>query len=275
MKHNIFSTLLIAGALGAMMTSCDDVAPDNRYHEVASVTPQRGVLLEDFTGQNCLNCPDAHEVIEKLEEQWGDKLIAVSIHCGGFGFSTQYTDFSQGRVGLMTEEGQEIMDSYGITQWPMGVINMGSPCSFELWGTEVMKAIAQPTNVTIEAGAVFTADAKEGSKGTISIHADVTSTIAQNAAIQFWMVEDNIVARQKKGPDMINDYVHNNVFRAMLYDMSGHPVHLTPGVTTSVDTSIECRWTDKEHWEASNLSVVAFVFGGGLGVQEVVKCKVE
>ena len=67
-------------------TACDEVGENDRYILGEAIKVERGVLLEDFTGQNCINCPEAHKVIEQLEEQYGeDKFIAVSIHCGGFG----------------------------------------------------------------------------------------------------------------------------------------------------------------------------------------------
>lgn len=259
-------------------TSCDDVHEQNRYIEMGQITAERSVLLEDFTGQFCLNCPDAHEVIEQLEEQYGsDKVIAVSIHCGIFGFDKKYTSFPANRVGLMTEEGNTILSSYGITSFPMGVIDMGSPMTFDLWPTAVYNELRKETDVKIDLKAEYVkdaADSENGYFGDIRISADVLSGSDRPVQVQFWIVESGIVAQQKKGAQTIMDYVHNNVFRAQVFDgIRGKQMMLTKGLSATVDGSIPTRWTDHEHWIPENVSVVAFV-SDGTGVLQAAKVKV-
>ncbi|MDE6392221.1 MAG: Omp28 family outer membrane lipoprotein [Muribaculaceae bacterium] len=265
----------IAALSMAALVSCDDVSPNDRYILGESVKAERGVLLEDFTGQACINCPDAHKVIEQLEERYGeDKLIAVSIHCGGFGLSTSRTDFSSGRIGLMTEEGNAIMEAYGIQSFPMGVINMGSPMVYDLWPTEVRNAIKVETDVNIDLDAEYVPDSRDGENGyfgTIDIKAEVKSGTDRIADIQFWIIENGIVATQRSTAGTMEDYVHNNVFRAQVFSgLRGSQISLVAGLPTETEGSIANRWTDKEHWVPENISVVAFVSDKS-GVLQVVR----
>lgn len=272
--------LFIGAAALAMssivLTSCDDVAEDDRYIPGEAIVAERAILLEDFTGQNCVNCPAAHEVIEQLEERFGkDKVIAVSIHSGTFGISTKATSFTRNRVGLMTEEGNAIMESYGITQFPMGVINMtGDAVNYTLWSTKVSEALQVATDVNIELEANYIPDANDGEDGyfgTIEAKANVMSNTARDVNFQFWILEDNIVAEQRNGTTTIKDYVHNNVFRAQVFDgLKGQPYSLTAGFEQEITGAIATRWTNKEHWELENLSVVAFASDAS-GVLQVVK----
>ena len=150
-------------------TACDEVGENDRYILGEAIKVERGVLLEDFTGQNCINCPEAHKVIEQLEEQYGeDKFIAVSIHCGGFGISTSRTNFETGRIGLMTEEGNAIMEAYGIQSFPMGVINMGNPMVYDLWPTAVREGLQKETDVNIDLNVEYTPH-EGGQIGTITV----------------------------------------------------------------------------------------------------------
>jgi len=61
----------------ALLTGCDSVASDDRLIEVPAATVQRNVLIEDFTGQRCIFCPDASDAIAQLQARYSDdKLIA-------------------------------------------------------------------------------------------------------------------------------------------------------------------------------------------------------
>jgi len=43
----------------------------------------RHVLVEEFTGVQCVNCPQGSQLIENLINTHGERLIAVSIHFAG------------------------------------------------------------------------------------------------------------------------------------------------------------------------------------------------
>ncbi len=44
----------------------------------------RNVLIEEFTGVQCPNCPDGSAIIKQLKAELGDRLIPISIHHGFF-----------------------------------------------------------------------------------------------------------------------------------------------------------------------------------------------
>ena len=59
---------IVAGLLILALNSCDKVDEDDRFVYMKPEAMGRNVLVEDFTGQNCKNCPDAHVVIEQFQE---------------------------------------------------------------------------------------------------------------------------------------------------------------------------------------------------------------
>lgn len=248
-----------------VLASCDDVKESDRYIDMGAIEAERAVLLEDFTGQFCQNCPEAHEKIDELVAQYGeDKVIAVSIHCGKFGLATKNTDFEQGRIGLMTDEGNSILESYPISSFPMGVIDMNTaPLTYDLWPTAVRTALAVPSDVALDMHAEYVPtedDGENGYFGEIKITSSVLTSTERSGNIQFWIVENGIVAQQKRGAEMIKDYVHNNVFRAQVYNgHKGETIQLKAGVETDIEASIATRWSDKERWQIENLRVVGFV----------------
>ena len=75
-------------ALTGVLVACDNIPEDERLVYVKPAPVARTVLIEDFTGQRCVNCPNATEAIEALIEQYGDTgVIAV-------GQESQWVDFA-------------------------------------------------------------------------------------------------------------------------------------------------------------------------------------
>ena len=66
-----------------LLVACDHIDENDRLIEVKASgagddntnTVARNVLLEDFTGQNCVFCPKANTTIEQLEKAFGERLV--------------------------------------------------------------------------------------------------------------------------------------------------------------------------------------------------------
>ena len=82
----------------AMLTACSQIDEGERLIYVEPTEAQRAVLVEDFTGQKCVNCPNATNVLHDILEAYGENnIIPVAIHCGPYGLNTA--------TGLVTEAG--------------------------------------------------------------------------------------------------------------------------------------------------------------------------
>lgn len=240
------------------LTACDNIGEDERYIEVEQVVSQRKVLLEEFTGQRCPNCPDAHAVIEKLEEQYGENLVVVSIHAGSFANPVP--------AGLMQPEGNEYADRWSITAYPSGIIDRHAEVlSFDSWASVVRNELENVSPLEIELTASLRPD------GTVvDIRTELLSSSAIKGSMQLMVTEDNIVALQVHGSTRIPDYVHNNVFRTSVNGLWGEDVTLSPNVFYDFEHSV----TLDGSWKPENLSIVGFVSDES-GVVQVTKCKVD
>lgn len=248
MMKRIFLPVIAAVALA----SCSDISEDERFIPIDSVSAQRAVLLEEFTGQNCPNCPKAHKEIETLLAQYGDALIPVSIHAGDFGISC-----TARRPGLMQPEGDTFNDRYGIDEWPKGVVNgRGGAGNYDEWSDAIRTEASRETSLAIE----LTADIPAATPGIIDISCKMKPSADLTGTLYIWITEDHIIARQlDRELGTIDDYEHNHVYRASATAIEGDPVSLKSHIHTTADYSIEVRDTDKEQWNPANLSVVAFV----------------
>ena len=79
--------LYILGAAMLLVSCGTEIGENERLEYVAPAAVGKNVLLVDFTGQRCVNCPKANEEIESLQRQYGgDTVISVGMHSGPLGF---------------------------------------------------------------------------------------------------------------------------------------------------------------------------------------------
>lgn len=241
----------------AVTPACSDIDSDNRLIEVEAATAVRNVVIEDFTGQNCINCPDAHAVLEALVEQYGaEHVIPVSIHAGSFGMSTSMTNYDRGLVCLMQPEGNQLQNVYGeVNSWPIGVIDgRGGFVSHDTWAQLVRVELERPSEAAVKISASYDEAANKAIIKTV-----VTPYADLDATLKIWVLESSIIARQRNAEGLVPDYRHDNVWRATVTPLEGEAVTLTDGSEATFSHSIELRNMEKERWVAENLSFVAIL----------------
>ncbi len=238
----LFLTLLMAAA-------CSYIGEDEQLIYVAPEAAKRVVLLEDYTGQRCINCPNASDVIADLHNSFGaDSVIAVAIHAGPLAFYTN-TKF----LGLRTQTGDEYYNHWNLEYQPIGLINRSAPVDYTLWATKVREELQKTSPLTISLNGLMTDD-----KTAITLNAVVTGMEEMTIGhLQLWLIEDDITAFQLM-PDGTrkDDYHHRHVFRAAINGDWGEEIKVGKDQTVSVEHNIPL----KEDWNAERISVVAFVY---------------
>lgn len=221
----------------------------------------RNVLIEDFTGQDCVNCPNATDLIAQLQEMHGhDHVIAVGIHSGPLGVKAD-----KNAEGLATDLGDTYYNYWNIEMQPYGVIDRSDgPLSTDWWTAKVNWDLSpeQPkpeANIWVEAS---DKDGKAVIDVTLAAHKQVSGKM------QLWIVEDGIVAFQKM-PDgeTKKDYVHNHVLRDAVNGTWGEEVAMKAKDLKTFSHSYDIP----SAWNVGNLSVVAFVYNDDRVIQAVKK----
>lgn len=264
MKHNtIFKCIIAALAVTPAISSCDDISEDERFIELPAVEANRTVLLEEFTGQLCINCPEAHVVIADLLNLYPDNLIAVSIHGGGDAFS--FPESNRRFNGLRNDDGQAYCDSYGIAALPAGIVNRTSAVlQSGQWAGAIRSEIERPTDLDMQITATLSED---GTKAAISTTLTPYDNISAN--LQLWVTESGIEARQLTPEGYNNKYIHNHVFRGVVNGHDGEAVKLVTREAQAFTHELDIR----DIWNADNLSVVAFVYNSD-GVLQSCEAKI-
>ena len=252
MKKNIFFLLL---SLPLLFSCSDEIPFGERYEELESVEVKRNILIEDFTGQFCSNCPDAHQVISDLQTLYGEHVIAVAIHAGHFGIAE---DSNPNFVGLMQPEGNTYAAHWGVEAYPAGLINRTSGLiKHTEWAAYARQTLTQEPQAAIKLDAEIAND-------SIFIHTELQSENALSGKLQFWITENDITAVQQNGGTLDIHYQHHHVYRASVNGLWGEGVTLAAGAPTTCEHRIALR----SNWNTENLSVVAFIYNDTDGVLE-------
>ena len=251
-----------------LLMSCDYIEEADRLIAVDDThtdtpidtlkTAIKNVLLEDFTGQRCSNCPTGTEVIEQLQEIYGERLIAVGIHGGPLGFKGTATV-----LGLATDVGDEYYSHWQLEYQPVGLVDRHGAVNYTEWAKAVRDEMALTSDVKMEVQAIF-----DGSKIDITVMEEAYNDYT--GMLQVWLLEDGITAIQTM-PDGTNNrnYVHNHVLRTPVNGDWGKAITIGKG---EQDLQNYQQAVDAA-WNTANLSVVAFVYNDR-GVMQVTKGKV-
>lgn len=260
---NLFLGVATA-AMAMAAASCSNIDEGDRLIYVKPAEVGRAILIEDFTGQRCINCPTGTEIINGIVDTYGeDNVIAVGIHSGPLGFAG-----NSKTVGLMTDTGNEYY-----TRWdkenkmgqPWVIFNRKtSPDShYNNWAAMVGTIISEKANLSVKIANAYDAATRTL---TTTVRADgVNGTV--NGKLQVWIVEDGVPALQMMPDGSANkEYIHNHVFRAAVNGTWGEDVTVKEGETTTK----QYQYVLPETWNADNIAVVAFVYNDG-GVENVAK----
>lgn len=244
------------------LVSCSDISEDERYVYVRPADVSRAVLIEDFTGQRCVNCPNANDVIHQLQEQYGDSnVIAVGIHSGPLGF--------KGRgnlVGLSTDLGDTYYNYYGAEYQPVGMVNRHGLADYTTWSSLVNEALQEQSTVQLGLSSTYDQSSRQAS---LSVNA-LAMDNSVSGHLQVWVIEDSITAMQSMPDGSVNrEYVHNHVLRESVNGEWGDAITLP----ATQSEQYNFNYTLPEGYVDTNCSFVVFVYNDS-GVLQAAKTKI-
>lgn len=268
MKH-LSRLLLFCSVL--LFAGCEEIPPvinpimegENQDVVIPPVDDQeKQVLIEEFTGVTCVNCPAGSIAIEELIDVHEEQLIAVSIHAGSFS-----TPYPESLYDFRVPEGISLLDYVGQPLgYPTAVVDRKS---FEgevdlhlfrsQWAGFIDVQLESTPTVRIGIGKNYDEETRELNIG-VGINVDETIT-AEDVRISIMILENDIVDVQLTPDGKQADYKHKHVLRTMLTAFDGNQI----GEPLEAGGLIEKFYTTTlpEDYQAENCSIVAFVNLGG------------
>ncbi len=260
MKLTHLFTYLFAAA--AALTSCTDIDEAQRFIKTDTGNSLKNVLVEDFTGQKCSNCPKAADAIQDMQKTFGsERLIAVSIHGG----SLSLLEDGKSNAGLATALGNAYVDHWGIKSFPKGLVDRtGGNMDYEYWNAAALKRFNVAPKASIEVKELVYDEASR----TINLTTAVEGKENVEGNLQVWLTESDIVSSQTQPNGKDNaQYVHNHVFRAALNGDYGEALTLTNGETQTKNYTYTLA---RDFWNAQNMALVIFFYNDADGVMQVI-----
>lgn len=265
----IISQIVVLILLIVIIVSCDYVQNANPPVEPTAGpvdnTIYKKVLVEDYTGHKCGNCPAAADMLTTLESQYPDKIVPMAIHAGFFAaVNAAYpTDFRN-------TAGNAYDTQFGISAAgnPNGLINRtgfgtgGFIKAYTSWGSEIAQQIAQAAKFQIKIKNVY-------NTGSNSLNTDITvKSLTSNAGtykLVVLLTEDSVIAEQldyrlPAGSQLISNYKFNHVLRGAINSEWGDAIFTTAASANDSVVKSFTNFSINSTYNANKCHVVAYVY---------------
>ena len=294
MKKIKYIIATLFGILLFNITSCDIIEGpyliDNNTNPVDTNTFVKKVLIEDFTGHRCPNCPAAAEELVSLQDFYGDRVIGIAIHPSSPAFSTPSPlTASSYTYDFRTQFGDDIDNIFELTTvgLPRGMVNRtGFDTQHQLGKDEWSSIVQTELEKAPIFGITLSSNVSNGN-GTISITAEALTNInldkkekIEDYNIVICLTEKNIVHWQKDNTaGDIEDYEHNHVLRTMINTTFGESIgnSFVDGDIWEKDYSVDITTlenTNENHslntlfmgngnckeWNEDNMEIVVYIY---------------
>jgi len=279
MKNTVFAVLgLFAFFVGCdivedpypareIIGDCDQAFNDTVYNDTNYIG--RRIMLEEFTGHKCPNCPAGQEIAEDIHDQYPDDFFSVAVHNSG-SFSSPDSKYP---ADYETETGEKLKINYAVNAFPSGLINRSeingqNVVDYRVWEAEVSSLLQDPIysaprfKVVLEN--IYNPDCRVlRVRGNIS----ASQSLSGEYYITGYVLESGIISKQtdNRVAEPIEDYEHNHMLRVGFPDNgTGKFIFSNPNEGESFDMTLsreeEIATTLDESWVEDNLKVVVFIY---------------
>ena len=209
---------------------------------IVSTTPEnKKVILEEFTGINCVFCPDGHQIAEGIAAANPGEVFLINIHTGGF------ANPSGGQPDFRTSFGPAIASQSGLVGYPAGTVNRhvfpgqsqsGDPNDTAMsrgqWSSASNEILGEASYVNMAVEAEIDVQTNEL---TVHVEAYYTANSPEPTnKLNIALLQNNKLGPQTGG-NMGNEYVHQHRLVHMLTGQWGLDV-TTTSATDFVDETI-------------------------------------
>lgn len=222
-------TLLTSFLLGIGFVNAQTFVP---------TTPQnKKVILEEFTGVNCVYCPQGHAIANAIKTADPNNVFLINIHEGG------YSVPGAGQPDFRTSFGTSIVAQTGLAGYPAGTVNRtffpgfsqnnatGTAMSRNYWTSAANTIKNQPSYVNVALQASINAQTRVLTV-TVETYYTGTSTAPTNK-LNVALLQNNTFGPQTGG-GMGNNYNHQHRLVHLLTGQWGTLV--APTTTGSFNT---------------------------------------
>lgn len=261
-----FRHFLLIGTCVLTLAACDTIeAP---FEEGNTVTPpppsakvQHKVLIEEYTGFKCKNCPEASHLLHKLQhDTYGDRMIVIGVHALNLAEPDLTGDFT---LDLRVSEGEILANDFLVDHVPVAGFNRNYDANtLANWSEkgDFSSRVATLLEDTVAKADITISPAFNPATRqlNVEIKAKYLQPGAEGDYLSAFLVEDNVVAIQDSNGIKVFNYLHRNVLRAVLNSTYGEQL-TTALVPINTTYTKNYTYTVPAGFNISNCSIIAFV----------------
>lgn len=269
---------IIPLALLALLTACKEEPPailfkdpnvkdfDTTYLiQNVPASPEHVVLVEDFTGVRCTNCPSAHDEIAAMIKAHPGKIVALALHPAASPLTVPYPGYADFRL----TEVKDLADNLGgYNGLPAGAVDRifqsGQTyllvSNYTLWSGFLNARLGKTSPYLLDIKNTFDpATSAVTSEFTITLTAAVQDTISLTAVI----TESKVISPQENPMREVDTfYEHNHLVRKFITPATGKSLVL-PGKEPGRVYKFTTKRVLDGSWKPENCTVAAYVHSGG------------
>jgi hypothetical protein len=188
----------------------------------------KNVVLEEFTGLNCPNCPDGHYRAQLIQDAHPDDVVLINIHTGN------YAQPSGSEPDFRTPWGTQIAGQSGLTGYPAGTVNRhlfpgwsqgsGTAMSRASWSSGATQTLGEASYLNVGLNATIVTSTRQ-----LVVEVEVYYTDDSPEPTNYLNVailQNNILGPQTSG-GAGNNYNHMHMLRELLTGQWGVEISQT------------------------------------------------
>ena len=231
---------------------------------VSTTAETKKVILEEFTGINCVYCPSGHSIANAIKNNDPEDVFIINVHAGGFATP------SAGQPDFRTPFGTALANQSGLTGYPAGTVNRNvfpgynqgalgtTAMNRNNWTNAANQIKLQNSYVNVGVQGVINAQTNQ-LEVTVEVYYTGSSPVGTNK-LNVALLQNNTLGPQTGG-NMGNNYNHQHRLVHMLTGQWGTDITTTTSGSFSSQTfnyTIPASYNGVPV-EIGDLELVAFV----------------
>lgn len=266
-------SLLAALAGVVMLTACEEKGPiidfgtsekaeDSTYVGAVAAAQPKKILVEEFTGATCPNCPDAQALLTNMDAQNPDRLAIMAIHVMN---NPQTKPVKDSKYDFRTQDGTDIGTTFftSINNLPSAGLDRVKNTKQERlmqkndWAGALVDRLKIAPSVNMDMKSSYDATSRNAS---IEVKITYNKAMQGQQFLSLAVVEDDMVDKQDSTGVIIDQYRFKHVLRDYVTPVSG-VTFLQDIAQKEAGRVYIRRFTYKvsDAWVPENCHLIAFV----------------
>lgn len=241
----------------------------------------RRILLEEFTGHKCPNCPEGADIAKQIMTDHPEEFLSVAIHNSGSFSKPDTSDPSHPYPSnFETPMGEALRISYQFSSFPGGMLNRSElngsvKVPYQQWPNVVSSLIADQNYMAprfkMHLENIYNSKPNDKSL-RVRYKVEALQNIQGNIAIVAYITESHIIAPQtdnRLSNSYVPDYEHNHVLRTAFPNSGdGKTLFTNPAIgdiAQVISENDEISVAIPENWVPDNLEVIVFLYNSDSG----------